>query len=97
MTAKQVARRKTPDEPLKRCPWSADREARENKSDEKEWRPEGRTPVTKTTMKEDGEPEIRRRQSADEEDDDEYDMTQGGPDLSEDGDGDNGKGGGERR
>ena len=97
MTAKQVARRKTPDEPLKRCPWSADREARENKSDEKEWRPEGRTPVTKTTMKEDGEPEIRRRQSADEEDENKEATTQRGPDLSEDEDRDDGKGGGKRR
>ena len=54
----------------------------------------GKTPVTKVAKKEDGNPERLRRKSADKEGENEEAMTQGGRDLSESGDGDDGKGGG---
>ena len=55
-----------------------------------------RTPVTKTTMKEDGEHKRWRRQSSDEEEYNKESMTQGGPNLAESEDGDDGKGGDKR-
>ena len=54
-------------------------------------------PVKNTTTKEDGETKRRRRQSADDKDSDEESMTQGGLALSQAGDGDDVKGGGECR
>ena len=55
-------------------------------------------PVAKTMKmtKEYGKPKLWRRQSSNKENDDKQAMTQGGPNLSEPGDGDDGERGGER-
>ena len=53
--------------------------------------------MTKTTTKEYGNPKRQRRQSAYEEDDNKEGIKQGGPALSEAGDGDDDEGGDELR